>query len=602
MKKKISKLFSIMLAFVMALSMAMTGFAAEEPEFSITVTHAAEGETYSAYKIFDVTSNDEDGIVTYSYTINDNSAWYQTVKDATKVFKLSKIESTTESTEPTTYVVTIDEDVENGNVVDDADIIAVFTNAVSTKYEKDANDEVKKVLYIGETQLNADATATAEKIDPNDENSEVAAVLDVFDPGYYYVATTLGSLVIIDTTDPDVEVGEKNGIPTLSKWVHENTAADDTWQHEDDANNNEDILFEIEIDNINGATNLVLHDSMDDELEIPDANNFHMKSVVLYKTDPYGDDYNGETDKVELEEKKEEGKGDYSVRVVDEQHECTVDGCFDDDKGMNCAFELDFTGYDFSDVDDTGYIELTYELHLDTEGDAYEDDVDEIENGAQVTFGIASFSSIAYAETYSYGFEVYKYTGDMVYNDSTGRYDDPSNTRPVSGVEFELKASTDEDAASAWFMEETVDLEDESTKTIFLFEGWEKPSGTESYTQTIVSGSDGMVYIEGLDTGTYYLYETKARDGYNPLNGPITVEIWATYDESSGALLTHGTTYSYGNNEGSEGTGVVNIQNNVGTILPGTGGMGTTIFYIVGIVLILGAAVVFVTKKRLEKK
>ncbi len=554
MTKRISKLLSMLLATVMVLSMAMTGFAAEiEPlssstdsTFSITVTGAANGETYNAYKIFDVTYSDKDseGNVGYSYTIDSGSAWYSTVAAATDVFTLTQVGDSS------TYIVTLADGIDAET---DADkIIAVFT---------DANIDLSVVT--------ADATATA---------ASGTAVLNVTNSGagYYYVTTSLGSLVFIDTTNPTPEIEEKNGIPTVSKTVMENSTGD--YGIEDDMSNNDDVTFKVDIANINGAVNLVLHDSMDAELEIPDTSDFHMDSVILYKSSS-----DTGTELTEGQDEDDED-GDYYVTIG----ACTVEGCELD----KCAFEIHFKDslFDDEDLDESGHIVIIYKLHLDTENDAYEDDYEEIVNDAQVSFGTTSFSAVVYADTYSFGFEVYKFTGEIVYNDETGE-SDPTNTTPLEGVEFELQ---NRDGATAYFEVENVE-----GKTIYLFEGWGDEFDNSLYTQTLVTGNDGMIYIEGLDTGTYTLTETKAPDGFNPLTGSVTVTIDATYNEETGEMTSHTVTYTYGDDEG---TGVVDIQNNAGSILPSTGGMGTTLFYIVGIILVLGAAVLFVTKKRLDRE
>lgn len=99
----------------------------------------------------------------------------------------------------------------------------------------------------------------------------------------------------------------------------------------------------------------------------------------------------------------------------------------------------------------------------------------------------------------------------------------------------------------------------------------------------------GNVVIKGLDTAKYYLEETKAPNGYNKLSSRVEVNINA-------ANLTanmSGTTWN---------SGGVHVVNESGSLLPSTGGIGTTIFYILGSVLVLLAVVLLVTKKRMKVK
>ena len=109
----------------------------------------------------------------------------------------------------------------------------------------------------------------------------------------------------------------------------------------------------------------------------------------------------------------------------------------------------------------------------------------------------------------------------------------------------------------------------------------------------------GNITIKGLDDAEdYYLYETKAPAGYNRLTEPVKFKINATYTsaDSRPDVLTK---------VGDEAavTGLkVSVENNAGTTLPSTGGMGTTVFYVVGGGLMAVAVVLLVTKKRMENK
>ena len=111
----------------------------------------------------------------------------------------------------------------------------------------------------------------------------------------------------------------------------------------------------------------------------------------------------------------------------------------------------------------------------------------------------------------------------------------------------------------------------------------------------------GAVTIKGLDDATdYYLYETKAPVGYNQLKDPVKFKISATYSEDGSKLAEGSPTVSI--NDGAASTNLsANIKNQAGSTLPSTGGIGTTIFYVVGSVLVIGAAVVLITRKRMGK-
>jgi len=128
--------------------------------------------------------------------------------------------------------------------------------------------------------------------------------------------------------------------------------------------------------------------------------------------------------------------------------------------------------------------------------------------------------------------------------------------------------------------------------------GWtpDKASATE-----IVSPAGGLMPIKGLEADTYYLEETEAPAGYNKLTAPVTVVITAVKGETNFTDLE----VKVGLNEvvdGNLGTGIVagDVINKSGTVLPETGGIGTTIFYILGSTLALGAVVLLITKKRMS--
>lgn len=106
----------------------------------------------------------------------------------------------------------------------------------------------------------------------------------------------------------------------------------------------------------------------------------------------------------------------------------------------------------------------------------------------------------------------------------------------------------------------------------------------------ITTPGDGKFTIQGLCAGTYYLTEIKQPDGYNKLAKSVKVEI-----DVNGAITVDGKLI----------TGVdklVKVENKTGTVLPSTGGVGTTMIYLVGAVLVLGSGVVLATKRRVKNK
>lgn len=140
------------------------------------------------------------------------------------------------------------------------------------------------------------------------------------------------------------------------------------------------------------------------------------------------------------------------------------------------------------------------------------------------------------------------------------------------------------------------------------FIGW---TSNEADATELVSDVTGLFKVIGLDDGTYYLKETVAPSGYNTLSEPIKLVISAdtTNGQNGFGNTTELTTIDVTVDNGTRtsgnvanGTVSIDVKNNQGTTLPGTGGIGTTIFYVVGGGLMVAAAILLITKKRMENR
>lgn len=148
--------------------------------------------------------------------------------------------------------------------------------------------------------------------------------------------------------------------------------------------------------------------------------------------------------------------------------------------------------------------------------------------------------------------------------------------------------------------------------------GWtdnrETAIGTEDVKGTGIVESDenGLFVISGLDAGTYYLEEVKAPAGYNLLKDPVKLTIDAEISEGDAEanqpptigkldLITEGENGEAPTpGDKDNGTVSLEVQNNMGALLPSTGGMGTTLFYIAGAALVLAAGVLLMMKRRTD--
>lgn len=176
---------------------------------------------------------------------------------------------------------------------------------------------------------------------------------------------------------------------------------------------------------------------------------------------------------------------------------------------------------------------------------------------------------------FTYGFTVDKYTGK--------NYDDTA-TR-LAGAEFTL-------AHKGGTAISFVKVADSATQNAVYRVAKADEAGA---TTTITTPANGKVDFRGLENGEYTLTETKAPAGYNKLASAIGVKVDG---QNNGTDTTHATvTITYNNdNNGSNynqtaSNGVIPVQNNSGVVLPGTGGMGTIAFTVIGVLVIaLGVA------------
>ena len=453
--KNMKKIVSLLLAAVMVMAMSISAFAAGTGSITITPPDDIDTSvdiTYTIYKVFDADASEDGSKI--SYKLVDGKT------DAPAGFSVDKA----------------------GNVTyDGGEDVTELTQA----------DIDAIAAYV----TDADIVGTATSSGGNN------AVIEDLPNGYYYITTTTGSVVTINSTKPDAEVDDKNVVPGVNKEITGASSYD-----EDGKKALAEVGTEVEytatITVGKGQIGYVFKDTLGTGLE--------------YVAD--------------------------SLEVAD----MTVDTDYTIDvSGQNIT--VTFKDASIKDLEEGDEIVVTYKAKVTS--DALQDNP--AKNTATISYGNDSQYTSKPSETETYNAKI-----SVIKNDD--------EDQPLAGAGFVLKNADGKyykaaDGAISW-----VDSEDDATE----------------YT----SGDDGKLDGEftGLADGTYTLVEKTTPSGYNTAEDKdITI---AKGDYSAGNLKQEAT-----------------VINKAGSVLPATGGIGTTLFYIVGSVLVIGAAVVLISKRRMTR-
>ena len=493
--KRVKRVLALLAAFALVLAMAVPAFAASTAatgnnhgSSSITIDGAVNGKTYTLYRIFDVASKTDDGMV-----YNVTTAWKPFFMDSGAGKEYVEIDSLGQV-----------KNLKKESFADDSENAKAFAAAA---------------LAWAKTQTNiAVASVTA--------NSNEAKFTGLKE-GYYLVDTTTGSLCSVGnvTGSTAVTIKEKNGVPSVDKLVQEDSNG--SWGDKNDAEIGQEVNFKTTINVTAGnTTNYVLHDKM---------------TGLTYKADS-----------IQIT------KANGTVKLT-EDTDYNIETPSDD-----CSFEIKFVD---SKLNAGDVVVVTYTATVNA--DAVVAGTGNT-NETWLDYGNDGHTTHDTTRTYVWEFKIYKYTKGA----------EESETVDLPGAEFVLYKKSDE--TKSYLTAKNNKLTD-----------W---TPEENSATKFTSDNNGNVSISGLDAGVYYLKETKAPDGYNKLTDDIRVELTKEYNESTNV----GTAFFAYSNVTKEDK--VEVENNAGTILPSTGGMGTTIFYVVGGGLMAVAVVLLVTKKRIENK
>lgn len=484
--KHMTRILALLLALVLCLGLSVTAFATEAEQAmngSITVNDAVDGQTYTIYRILELESYDpESG----AYAYKAATAWKTFLQQQTSYVKVDNQD----------YVTWVGESSE-ARAADFAKLALAH-----------AKNPANSITAAGTTTAN-NGTATFSNLDL----------------GYYLVDSTVGTLCSLNTTNPSVNIQEKNKAPTSDKEVQEDS--DNSWGKVNDADIGQTVNFRSTITAQEGAQNYVFHDKMSVGLTFGRVTGITLGDATV------------EASKYSVKTTTEEGK-----------------------KDTDCTFEVAFTEDFCNTLTKDAKIVISYTATLNAnaviagEGNHNES---YISYGEEGKFSTTPSKTV----TKTWKVDVFKYT--MKGNDKTG----------LAGVKFELSKNTQgTDPIQLIALENNVyrvaKTDEENTIT------------------EITTPADGNFTIKGLDSDTYYLVEKETPGGYNKLEKPVKIVI-----SKDGKINV--------TEDNQNGVDKIMVENKSGTLLPSTGGMGTTIFYVLGGILAVGAAVLLVTKKRMER-
>lgn len=482
------KLFAVLLALTLVLSMGTMAFAATTG--TITIDNAIKDAKYNIYKILDFAP--VKGSATQGrYTVV--AEWADFLADGGDGAAYLKTNAETGTIEW------------NGEE----------TDARKAELAKAA------VAYAKKKGIAATATKTA-------ANDGDVTFTDV-PLGYYAIDTSLGTICALTNVDNTFNAHEKNEKPDIDKYVQEDSEIGnekDGWGKVNDADIDQVVNYKSTITVGVGATNYVMHDTME--------------SGLTFNNDVTVEASDGSTP-------------GYTVKSTGLTDGCTFEVVFDNDYIAKLAKGTKLTVYYSATLNENAKIV--------TDGN---------DNTVYLSYGEDSTwkTNEHKTTTYTWKMDVEKFT-----QDGENRINLPN------AVFMLLRTKGVKDSAIKF-----TDVTKEGGIPTYMVDA----AGTIT---EIVTNDGGKFEIVGLDADTYYLHEEAAPAGYNKLADDVEIVIDSTYDEKN---LKATATVS-----GVNAEGFIEVENKTGSLLPETGGIGTTIFYVVGGLLMAAAFVLLVSKKRM---
>ncbi len=565
--KKMKKLAAILLSLAMAAILSVPALAAGE--YSITIQNDKAGHTYEAYQIFagDVSSDDPTDGATAG-PILSNITWGNGVNGAALLAALKEADAEKYGACETAADVAGVLGVENATATDAAAFAEIAAEYLAT-VAGTATEPVEGNYVIG----NLDAGYYLVK-------DQDGSLEDDADSATEYIVQVLGN-VAMDPKDSD--------IPTVEKKVSEED------YHLDDGYGY----------TYNDIADWDIGDSVPFKLigAIPDMSAYDTYEYIFTDTLSNGLTLQADTIKVYIAVDKDDEVRDYIPLTPGEDYTLNIQNVGENGGGtFSIAFD-DLKTAPYIDEGNRHYVIVTYDATLNTNAEI---GLDGNSNAVYLEFSNnPNGDGLGRTPEDTVIVFTYQLDGTKVDGEDVGT--------KLEGAEFVLfngghtrVAHIENGKLVGW-----VNLPEGYTHANYdeiPYEAWEE---LDTATNVIItSTADGIFGVSGLDDGTLHLLEIKAPVGYNLLENDVRIDIAATTANGqnwNGAANTALTALTISVDQGAaeDGdttTGIVNVTvaNNQGTTLPETGGIGTTIFFVLGGVLVIGAGVLLIVRLRMR--
>ena len=564
--RKAKKLAAVLLSLTMAMLLTIPAFAAEN--YSITIRNDKTGHTYEAYQIFtgDVSSDAQQG-GNEEGPILSNIVWGSGVNGAGLLTALKEADA-----------------AKYGRCEDAADV------AEALGAENAAAADAAAFAEIAAEHL-TDAAGTANA--PVDGNY----VIEGLPAGYYLVKDQDGSLegdadaateYIVQVLGNVAMEPKDSDIPTVEKKVSEED------YHQDDGYGT----------TYNDVADWDIGDSVPFKLigSIPDMSAYDTYEYIFTDTLSNGLTLQEGTVRVYIAVNRDDEVRDYTPLTEGEDYTLTVNNV----ENGGGSFSIDFDDLKTAPYVDQGnrnFVIVTYDATLNANAEI---GLDGNPNNVYLEFS-NNPNGDGRGRTAEDTVIVFTYELDGT------KVDGENAETKLEGAEFVLlngghtRVAHIENGKLVGWINLPEGYDDRNYNEI-PYETWQALDGNTSVIMT--SAAEGVFGVSGLDDGTYYLMEIKAPTGYNLLENALRLDIAAvtangqTWAGDPAAALTALTidVDQGGAQNGDVGTGAValTVANNQGATLPETGGMGTTLFYVIGGLLVAGAGILLVVRLRMR--